>query len=126
MPLVGIKLNVESKFIKNCKKNTIARPDKDKKSNIFELLKEYVRDLKKIKQKSMMIINTVIKPISSAANASMKSDWTSGKELEILAVPIPFPVNPPLENASSDLLTWYLSTTSTFKKLSILNLTCGK
>ena len=40
IPFVGIKLRVERILIKNCKNNIIARPDRDKKSNMFELLTE--------------------------------------------------------------------------------------
>ena len=74
----------------------------------------------------MIIIETVIKPNSSAANAKIKSDWTSGRKFEILALPIPLPVRPPLEKASRDLVTWYLSPILILKKLSILNLTWEK
>ena len=41
IPFVGIKLRVERKLIKNCEKKIIAKPERDKKSNIFELLKEW-------------------------------------------------------------------------------------
>ena len=53
-----------------------------------------------------IISKAKIPPSSSPINAKIKSDWTSGRFLEIDASPIPLPNNPPLSNDLRDFVIW--------------------